>query len=442
MPPGSYGPPIVGETLAWRRDRLEFLRRRYERYGRIFKSRTYGYREITMLGPEANEFILSSHRHHFEWAGGHELFFHRRLFRQNIFLMDAEEHAHHRKLILPAFHGRAIRGYFEVMRNSAEEYAQRWAATGRIRAFPEMRALTFDIASQLLLGAGTGRQTRHLSGLFDTLSRGMTAFPRWDIPVTRYGKARRAVDRIARFIRATLDDRRRQGGTDVLARLATAEDEEGNRLSDDAIVSHLITLVIAAHDTTTSSLTWLLYELDRRPEVLERVIEELAGVCDGAPLAVEHMAELKYLDRVLKEVERLHPAVSGAPRRVVKAFEFDGYHVPEGAIVWYSTIFTHRMPEVFADPDVFDPDRFAPPRSEDVRTPFGLVGFGGGPRACIGRGFARMEMKAIVAAILSGYRWRVESDPDVRADYTPTKRPKDGLRVAFYSARADGSPAV
>ena len=435
LPPGSYGLPLIGETIAWRRDPLDFLRRRYERYGRIFKSSIYGRREITMLGPEANRFVLSTHRDHFEWGGGYEGFLDRRLFSDNLFLQDGGVHDRHRQIILPAFHGKALRGYFDVMHGLTRVYANRWAEIGHIVAFSELRKLTFAIAARLLLGADTREEVGRLSRLFDTLARGTQAFPKWDLPWTKYGRARRAVRSLWLYFQSRLQERRRETRPDVLGMLLAAVDEKGEPMTDEEIVAQIMMLVLAAHDTTTSSMTWLLYELDRHPEVASRLRAELAGATKGLPLSIEHLPQLRYLDLVLKEVERRHPVLTGMPRNVIKAFDFDGCHVPAGATVYYSILFTHMMPEVFTDPDRFDPDRFAPPRNEDDRIPFSLVGFGGGPRSCIGQGFARMEMKILAAMRLDGYDWSILEGQDLRPAYAPTKRPKDGLRIRFRAKR-------
>ena len=427
LPPGSYGLPILGETLEWRRDRIGFLRRRYQRYGPIWKSATYGQREITMLGSEANAFILSTHRQHFEWGGGHEIFFDRWLFGESIFLLDGEEHLHQRAFILPAFHGRALRGYFETIRTLCGEYAERWAARGEIVATDELKQLTFEVAAKLLLGAETREQSAWLTRTFDAFGRGMTAFPRWPVPWATYGRALAARDELHDYFRGLLSRRRAGPGADALGMLIAAEDQQGRRLGDEQIVSHLIALVLAAHDTSRSAMTWLLVELDRQPELVERLRAELA-VARGV-LEYEQLGGLDLLERVIKEVERLHPPISGAPRHVVEPFDFGGCHVPAGWRVYYSILFTHLMPEIWTDPERFDPERFAPPRSEDEKTPFSLIGFGGGPRSCIGRGFARLEMKVMAATLLQGYELSVPSGQDLRYDYTPTRVPCGGLRV-------------
>lgn len=438
LPPGSYGLPFLGETIAWRRDPLKFLRRRYECYGRIFKSSVYGQREISMLGPEANEFILSSHSDHFEWKGGWEIFLDRNLFSDNLFLQDGALHDRHRRIILPAFHGRALKGYFDVIYDLTRSAASRWAEEGQILAFSELRKLTFAFAARLMLGADTSEQAARLSGWFDTLARGTQAFPRWDLPWTKYGRARRAGESLRLYFKTLLNQRRSEPRLDALGMLIAAVDEQGNHLTEEEIVSQIMMIVLAAYDTTTSATTWLLYEIDRHPSVKFRLRSELAEVTGGLPLSVEHLGRLRYLDLVLKEVERRHPALTGLPRKVVKAFDFDGYHVPVGSTVYYSILFTHMMPEVFANPAQFDPDRFAPPRDEEGRTPFSLVGFGGGRRSCIGQGFARMEMKILAAVILKGYDWSLLPDQDLRANYSPTKRPKDELRLSF-KAREKGT---
>lgn len=434
--PGSEGLPLVGETIAWRRDPLKFLQRHYTRYGRIFRSKIYGHREITMLGPEANQFILSTHRDHFEWGGGYELFLDPKLFADNLFLQDGPLHDHHRQIILPAFHGRALRGYFDVMHSLARAYAERWAKTGTILAYSELRKLTFEIAARLLLGADTNEQVSRLSHLFDTLARGTQAFPAWDFPWTRHGRARMAAQTLRAYFQDRLDQRRTTPRSDTLGMLLTAVDELGNSLTDNEIVSQIMMIVLAAHDTTTSSMTWLLLELYRHPEIRSRLQVELAEVTNRGPLGVEQLPHLRYLELVLKETERRHSVLTGLPRKVIKAFEFDGYQVPVGVIVYYSILFTHMIPEVFSQPERFDPDRFAPPRNEADRTPFSLVGFGAGPRSCIGQGFARMEMKILTAVLLDNYDWNVLDGQNLRPTYSPTNRPKDGLRLEFWGKKS------
>jgi cytochrome P450 len=140
---------------------------------------------------------------------------------------------------------------------------------------------------------------------------------------------------------------------------------------------------------------------------------------------------MHYLDQVLMEVERLHPSVGGGFRGVIKEFEFKGFHVPTGWQLVYAIPETHRVSEIYSQPENFNPDRFSPERQENKQRPFSLIGFGGGPRICVGIAFAKMEMKIIAAHLLRGYQWEILSNQSLEKVRIPTSRPKDGLRVKF-----------
>ena len=148
-------------------------------------------------------------------------------------------------------------------------------------------------------------------------------------------------------------------------------------------------------------------------------------------LDLEQLGQMPYLEQVLWEIERLQPPVAGGFRGVVKPFEFQGFHVPAGWMALYSILATHRIPEIYPDPERFDPDRFSPQRQEHKR-PFSLIGFGGGPRLCIGIAFAKMEMKIIAAYLLRGYQWEILPNQSLDTVRIPTSRPKDRLQVRFH----------
>jgi cytochrome P450 len=140
---------------------------------------------------------------------------------------------------------------------------------------------------------------------------------------------------------------------------------------------------------------------------------------------------MPYLEQILNEVERLHPPVAGGFRGVVKPFEFKGYQVPAGWLAQYSILQTQRSPEVYTNPEQFDPDRFSPERQEAKQKPFSLIGFGGGPRICLGIAFAKLEMKIVMAYLLRSYEWELLPNQNLEPNVIPTRRPKDGLKVKF-----------
>jgi cytochrome P450 len=220
--------------------------------------------------------------------------------------------------------------------------------------------------------------------------------------------------------------RRDRPGTDALGLLMAARDDAGRGLDDDELLEQAVILMFAGHETTTSMLSSLLLALDRHPETLARLRAEVHEACGDGPTTLDGVQRLGFLDRVLMEVERLWPPISLCQRGVVEPVEFAGHRLRAGTLVIYSPWVTHRLPHVFADPDRFDPERFAPPREEHKRTPYGLVGFGGGPRLCIGQAFALLEMKVVVTVLLRGYRWQLAPD-DPRPRHVPTLHPRSGL---------------
>ena len=184
--------------------------------------------------------------------------------------------------------------------------------------------------------------------------------------------------------------------------------------------------MFAGHETTTSFLTSFTMAMRDHPEVAAALVDEQRRVVGDGPLRVEHLRELVRLDATLKEVERLLPPISLGQRGVAGDVEVGGYHLPAGTMVIYSSYVTHRLPQVFRDPERFDPDRFLPPREEHKATPYALVGFGGGPRLCIGLAFAQLEAKVVASLLLRRYRWQLDPGPTraaLGADPASARRP-------------------
>ncbi len=429
LPPGSSGWPLVGETLHFLLDR-NFMQKRQRRHGSIFRSNILGTPTIFMIGPEAVRFVLASHFDHFSWGQGWPESF-QTLLGESLFVQDGAEHQRNRRLLLPAFHGKALASYFATMDSITRQYLERWLNLGEFAWFSENKQLTFDIASQILLGATPGPEVARLSGLFATLTNGFFALRRSTLPWTRFGKALAARDEILRHLAKVIKDREQSPTNDALSLLLAARDEHGEQLSQREIMLQSMLLLFAGHETTTSMITSLCLELARHPKVLARARAEQAQLVAQGPVSLEQLGQMPYLEQILREIERLHPAVAGGFRGVVKPFEFNGYAVPEGWRVQYSIVRTHNTPSVYAAAERFDPDRFGPEREEHKKQAFSLIGFGGGPRVCIGVAFAQMEMKLIAAHLLRSYQWDLLPNQNLDLATIPTRRPKDNLRVFF-----------
>lgn len=429
LPPGHVGLPVIGESFSFLFD-PQFIQKRYNQYGSIFKTSILGRPTAFMIGPEAAEFVLSSHINHFSWKDGWPNNF-KQLLGESLFVQDGEEHRQKRRLMMPAFHGQALARYISTIDAITQTYFHKWEQKQEFRWFEEFKQLTFEIASQLLVGASPGQQVQELSQLFTTLTNGLFAINPLPLPFTQYRRALAARNQLLQYIAEVVKTRQQQPTNDVLSLLVQAKDEAGNSMSLQELTAQAMLLLFAGHETTTSMLTWFCLELGCHPEVLQRAREEQLRLADGEVMSLEQLGKMQYLDQIFCEIERLHPPVGGGFRGVVKPFEFNGFHVPAGWLVLYSIQTTHQLASLYPEPKKFDPDRFSPERQEHKQKPFSLIGFGGGPRICLGIAFAKLEMKLIAAKLLRHYQWELPQQ-SLEAVTIPTRRPKDGLRVRFY----------
>jgi cytochrome P450 len=425
LPPGRYGLPFVGETFDFLSD-FNFQRKRSEKYGSIVRTHLFGRPTAIMMGAEANRFIFSTGMEHLSWREGWPQTY-RVLFGESLFVQDGEAHRKKRKLLMPAFHREALQEYVAKMESITRSYMRRWEQLQTFAWYDENKNYMFDIVSTLLLGCEPGEQTQRLSQLFATLATGFVALP-VRLPGTRFSRALHAREELLKHIETAVVTRQKNPTHDALSLLIQSHDEDGNSLTLSELNEQALLLLFAGHETTTSMLTSFCRALAQHPHVMEKLrIEQNA--LSGA-ITFESLRSMTYLDQVFKEVERMYAPVSGGFRGVIKSFEFNGYTVPKGWLVLYHVPHTHYDETIFPNPQQFDPDRFAPPRSEGS-SPYTLIGYGAGPRVCLGIQFAQLALKICAVHLLRAYTWQLEPDQNLDPVYLPTLHPTDGLRVRF-----------
>lgn len=433
--PGRYGLPFIGEALELFGTEELYYWKHFQRYGPVFKTRILGEKVAFLIGPEANRLLLLEQADHFSsrlgWA------FIEPLFGNGILLQDGQEHSRTRRLMYPAFHGKAIASYFDTIQTIVQNFLKDWGERGTIPLTSDFRKLTLIVASRLFLGTQTDSEVEQTSQLFTQLIAGRLALLRLDTPFTLYGRSQAARRKLQAFLRTTIAERQRQGNLqesrDILGLLLATEDEEGNRLSEVEVINQALLLLFAGHETTATLLSWLLFELGSHPEWRDRLRLEQAEVVGNEPLSLSHLKQFPQLTCALKEAERLYPPVYSIPRGVVKDIEYAGYHIPAGWYVDVSPMLTHHLPELYPNPELFDPDRFAPPREEDKKHPFALIGFGSGPHSCLGFEFAQMEMKIILSTLLRHYDWTVTPEREAIAPVRQPSKIQDSLRAHITS---------
>jgi retinoid hydroxylase len=428
LPPGKSGLPWIGETIAFITD-PDFANKRRQQYGAIFRTHIIGRPTVVMSGAAANKFILATHFDKFSWRDGWPDNF-KELLGASLFLQEGAEHQRNRKLLMPAFHGKALVNYVATMTEITDRYLAKWEQTEILTWFPELKHLTFEIASCLLIGSQPGAETAKLSQWFTELTQGLFTLPlRWS--QTTYGRALAARDAILDHIDRVVLDRQKHPTQDALGLLVQSQDEAGNRLSIAELKVQALLLLFAGHETTTSLVASLCMALAQHPEVLAQARAEQQQLGIDTPITLDCLKQMTYLDRVLREVERMYAPIGGGFRGVVEEFEFNGYRVPKGWQVLYRIPEAHFDKEIYPAPDAFDPDRFNPDRYEYKPSDYTFVTYGGGSRICIGMAFAQMELKIIAASLLRRYSWELLPNQNLTLDPIPTLHPRDGLKVKF-----------
>jgi len=438
LPPGpkTWSP---ARDYRVRRQMLDVLLESYERYGPVFTLRTFHLASIWMLGPEANRFMLVSDRDKFIWRDGllGDLI---PLIGDGLLTTDGEYHDTARRIMMPAFHRDHVVAATSVMLEESDRGMDGWRPGARVDIYDWSRHVAMRVAMRALFGLDPDATGGH--DVAREFERGLsfhgTEFVLQVLrgpgaPFERVKTARRILDRILGDEIAS----RRSGdeGEDVLTMLLRSTDEDGSRLSDEQVRDQALTLLFAGHDTTTSTVAFLFYELARKPEWIERLGAEQDSVVGNAtPTGEQLFEEMPLLAQAVDETLRLYPPAWVGPRRSAVDFEFAGHRIPAGVPVNYSSWASHRLPEVFDDPHAFRPDRFAP--DERAKLPKGAyVPFGAGPRICIGMRFGQLEVNAIASRILSRFRLELEPGHEMRVRQTPTLGPDGGLPMIVRRRR-------
>lgn len=431
LPPGKLGLPLIGETLSFFTDR-DFARKRHQQYGPIFKTRLFGAPTVFLQGPEGNRFILTHENEYFlvTWPPSVK----KLLGPLSLALQSGHVHTARRKLLVQAFQPRALAGYIPTMEAIGDRYFQSWLNLGSITWYPQLRDYTLDVACKLLIGLDNGSGTR-LGELFETWCSGLFSLP-VNLPWTAFGKALRNRAALLSEIEQLIEQRqadpsRRAEAADALDIMLAARDAEtGEGLAIEELKDQVLLLLFAGHETLTSAIASFCLLTAQHPEVLATARAEQQPFL-GQPLTLESFKQMPYLDCVIKEVMRISPPVGGGFREVIQDCDYGGYRIPKGWSSLYAINTTHQDETVFPEPDTFDPSRFD--EAAPWRPPFSHVPFGGGLRECLGKEFARLEMKLFAARLLQGYRWELLPDQDLSMVVVPTPKPRDGLKVHFSS---------
>ncbi|MDR3415979.1 MAG: cytochrome P450 [Nevskia sp.] len=424
--PGDGGWPLIGDSLDYifRLDRA--IHERYEKYGEVSWGKAFGTRAIALLGPDANQFVLQNRGDLFASSAWEH--FIANFFYRGLMLLDFDEHRMHRRLMQGAFQREALAGYLQLMNPRIASTIAGWQSGARFRVYDHLKALTLDLGSEAFLGHLPGPEAERLTQAFLDTVRAPTDLIRYPLPGTRWRRGVIGRRVLEEYFRRELPAKRASQDADLFAQLCRAHTEDGARFSDEDIVNHMIFVLMAAHDTSTITLTNMIYRLAKSPQWQERLREESRAL-DKPVLEHDDLPKLESMTWVMKEALRICAPVPGLPRRAVRDCEYKGFCIPAGHMVQISAWFTHTSPLYWTNPQRFDPERFSDSRAEDKGHPFQWIPFGGGAHKCIGLHFGEMEVKAILHQLLLRFRWSVAEDYEMRQDFTSLPIPRDRLPV-------------
>ena len=363
----------------------------------------------------------------------------------SLILIGGEAHRRERKLLTPPFHGARMRAYGELIRTLTRKHSAGWAIGRSFNIQDFTQTLTLDVIVQAIFGVIEPERAQHFQravvafvGEFNPLVLTLASM-RKSLPWLDFSRpwqqARGRFDALSELLLAEITQRRQDGShetrQDILSLLLSARYDDGSPMSDEQIRDEMVTLLLAGHETTAISLSWLFFELGRKPRVVEKLRAELAAM--SHPDDAEELSRLPYLDAVCNEAQRRYPVLGWVPRTLAVPLEFRGYHLPAGMAVAVSVSLIHSRPDLYPEPDEFIPERFL----ERKYSPFEFMPFGGGNRRCIGAAFASYEMKIILADILRRYDFSAARPwaPPAIERRNLTLGPRGGVEILVHRAR-------
>jgi cytochrome P450 family 110 len=436
LPPSPPQHPLV-QRLRYLADPIGYLDECQRTLGDVFTLRVFKKGMVVVCSPELAKDVYTAGDDVLVAGAAKIAIFGKLLGRHSSVLLDGPEHLKRRRLLLPQFKGEVMKGFAPAMARAAEHAFDEMPTNREFALHSVMHQIAFDvIAGALFSATPSSRKAPLLDALRDFANNAVTSrllmFPALQIdlgPLSPWGRVLATVAKTRAIVLDEILERRRDAieRNDLVGLLMAAKHDDGSALTDEEIRDEILTMVTAGHETTAMALAWLCYAVFTRPDVLDKLVAELAGA------RIDDVDNLPYLDAVVRESLRFYSVVSsGSVRTTKKPFRLGTHDIPAGSMLSVAMHSVHRRAGVFERPDEFWPERFLTKKY----SPYEAVPFGGGSRRCLGMQFAMFEIKVVLATLLEHYRLEVVQKrvrPSWRGAFlTPSK----GLRVRARKATA------
>lgn len=362
-----------------------------------------------------------------------------RFLGNGLLTSDGEFWKRQRKLAAPALHARRIQSYGSTMVDYTKRHILDWRDGQRLDLARETASITMKIIAKTMFDSDVSGDIDRVSSAMETVQSvagQLPLLPPWVPTLTelRARSAKRELDDIIlRIIRQWREKGEDKG--DLLSMLLLAEDDDGQRMSDQQARDEAVTLFLAGHETTANALNWTFYLLAQHPDIEARLHDELDGVLGGQVPTMDDLPRLPYTEMVVKESMRIYPPAWVTGRQAIADTRVGGYEMPKGSVVNLLFYHVHHDPRWWPEPERFMPERFAP-QNEALLNKHAYTPFGGGPRVCIGNAFAMMEARLLLATIAQRFRLTVQPGQRVEMNPLITLNPKGGLPMTVQQRRA------
>jgi sterol 14-demethylase len=442
-PPLMPGLPVLGNLLDFQRDRFELFRRGRERFqGGIFALKLAAQSVAVLYGEEPSRIFFEKTDTDLRMDKAYLML--RALFGEVAFTAPPSFYRRQRPILHMPFKGSKMGGYMAIMQEEIEQWLVSLKNEGEIELTQALGPLVQNIAAHAFMGREfRNRMGRDFWDQFMVMSKALDPILPPNLPLPRFIQRDRAKARIREMIMQIVHERRQSAEEypDMLHEFVHARYEDGEPVSDDHIVSLIMGLMFAGHETTWGQAVWVIVELLRHPDYLAVVQAEIdAHLPTSGALSARIFSNLPHLEWAVHETTRLHPSADILSRYVEEDIELCGYRISRGWIVMLANDLNQRDSRVFNQPNDYDPRRFSPERAEDKAHRHTITGFGGGLHKCAGMTFANVEMSMITALLLRDFELRLLTPNPVTTFELGASKPREA-RVAYRRRVREAPPA-
>jgi len=438
--------------VALQRDPLAFYTNMAQRYGEVVHTRLLFWPTFLVFHPDGVRHVLQEHHQNYD----RNLFLYKGLqpfFGEGLATSSGPSWLQHRRLMQPAFHRSRLAALGTLMTEAIRDMLTGWQTAAEqeqpLEVGQEMLRLTLRILGQALFRVDLSDETDAIGQAFTELLTLLgeyvyLPFPPLNVPTPRNRRMQAGLRSLNAVVQRLIEEHRKpqKAQHDLLSLLLEALDAESRHgLSDRQVRDEVFTLLFAGHETTANALTWALYLLSHHPAVQQRLQAEVDTVLAGQTPTVEHLGALPYTRMVLEETLRLYPPGATIPRRAIASDHIGGFAIPTNSLVFLTPYITHRHPDFWERPEVFDPERFTPERVA-ARHRYAYFPFGGGPHLCIGQHFALMEAQLALAMIAQRYQLRLVPGQRIEPQVMVTIRPLSDVKMTLHRREPRQNNAV